>query len=87
MSRRFLRCLALAFAVRFVCAHDHHGEDIPQGEAITPDPIDSTLWWHICIMIVAFGILFPTGMVLGIIRSRFHVPVQVVATVLAVTGW
>ena len=36
---------------------------------------------------VAFGVIFPLGMVLGIVRSRWHVPVQVVGTALAVVGY
>lgn len=36
---------------------------------------------------LAWGILFPTGMVLGLVRSRLHVPVQVFATILAVLGY
>lgn len=39
------------------------------------------------IQILAWGILFPTGMVLGIVKSRLHVPVQVVGTILAVVGY
>ncbi|KAM7202577.1 putative ytp1-like protein [Naviculisporaceae sp. PSN 640] len=36
---------------------------------------------------LAFGILFPLGMVLGIIKSRWHVPLQVLATLIAMLGW
>ncbi|KAL7276822.1 hypothetical protein RUND412_000163 [Rhizina undulata] len=71
-----------------VYGHDHdEAENIPEGSVISPDPLDSILWWHILAMILAFGIIFPTGMVLGIVRSRWHVPVQVVGTVVAVMGW
>ncbi|KAA8911146.1 hypothetical protein FN846DRAFT_897785 [Sphaerosporella brunnea] len=84
MSRRFVLLLLLAAGA---AAHEHHGENIPEGAVVSPDPLDSILWWHICTMIVAFGILFPIGMVLGIVRSKWHVPLQVVATVLALMGW
>ncbi|KAL8756560.1 MAG: hypothetical protein Q9199_002841 [Rusavskia elegans] len=70
-----------------VIAHEHHDDKIPEGEAVSPDPIDSTLWIHIIIQIVAFGIVFPTGMVLGIVRSRFHVPVQTFGAILAIAGY
>jgi hypothetical protein len=69
--------LLLAAAAHLSAAHEHHGENIPEGAVVSPDPLDSILWWHICTMIVAFGILFPIGMVLGIVRSKWHVPVQV----------
>ncbi|KAK3326189.1 hypothetical protein B0H66DRAFT_149688 [Apodospora peruviana] len=36
---------------------------------------------------LAFGILFPVGMVLGIIKSRWHVPLQVLATLIALLGY
>ena len=36
---------------------------------------------------LTFGIIFPTGMVLGLVRSRWHVPVQVAGTVVAIPGY
>lgn len=77
----------LLLAARLAAGHDHPGDEIPEGEAISPDPIDGILWWHIFAMILSFGILFPVGMVLGIVRSRWHVPLQIVATVIAFMGW
>lgn len=50
-------------------------------------PQDSILWIHILIQALAWGILFPTGMVLGIIRSKWHVPVQTTGTVLSIVGY
>ncbi|KAF2841559.1 integral membrane protein-like protein [Patellaria atrata CBS 101060] len=70
-----------------VKAHEHHTDHIEEGNAISDDPIDSILWMHILIQCLAWGVLFPTGMVLGIIRSRWHVPLQSTATVLSVVGW
>ncbi|KAL6712813.1 hypothetical protein ACLMJK_009654 [Lecanora helva] len=78
---------ALLYFARSVLAHEHHGEDIPEGEAISAEPIDSILWVHILMQVFAFGIVFPTGMVLGIVRSRWHVPVQTLGTVLAIVGY
>ncbi|TKX22215.1 hypothetical protein C1H76_5504 [Elsinoe australis] len=79
--------LCISAAVQLSAAHEHHGEGIPEGHAITQDPIDSILWTHIILQTFAWGILFPTGMVLGLVRSRFHVPVQVVASLLAIVGY
>jgi hypothetical protein len=49
-----------------VTAHDHHTDNIEEGQAISVDPIDSILWTHILIQTMAWGIIFPTGMVLGV---------------------
>ncbi|KAI9799711.1 MAG: hypothetical protein M1825_004446 [Sarcosagium campestre] len=70
-----------------VRGHEHHMDEIPEGQAVSAEPLDTTLWIHILIQILAFGIIFPTGMVLGIVRSRWHVPVQVVGTILAIVGY
>jgi hypothetical protein len=47
----------------FVAGHEHHDEELPEGQAITFDPVDGILWAHISIMTITFGVLFPTGMV------------------------
>ncbi|KAI9837529.1 MAG: hypothetical protein M1819_007180 [Sarea resinae] len=79
-----LMLLHLATSVR---GHEHHTDEIPEGEGVSKDPIDTILWIHIAIQMFSFGIIFPTGMVLGIVRSRWHVPLQTVGTVLAVLGY
>lgn len=66
--------------------HEHH-EAMPEGSYTTPDPIDGILWIHILLMMFTFGILFPIGMVLGLTRNRWHVPVQTLAGLLAITGY
>lgn len=89
-SVKMLVCVVLASILLFSSAaraHEHDAEDVSKGHVISEDPIDSTLWAHIVIQTVAFGIVFPTGMVLGITRSRWHVPLQVFGTLLAVTGF
>ncbi|KAF1850927.1 integral membrane protein-like protein [Cucurbitaria berberidis CBS 394.84] len=68
-------------------AHEDHMDKIEEGHAISGDPIDSILWIHILIQSLAWGIIFPTGMVLGIIRSKWHVPVQTVGSLLAIVGF
>jgi len=47
-------------------AHEHHVNKIEEGHAISDDPIDSILWIHILVQSLAWGIIFPTGMVLGV---------------------
>lgn len=82
-----LPLLLLAVAARLVSAHEHHEDAIPDGSAVSPDPIDTILWWHIFMMVLSFGIMFPLGMVLGMVRSRWHVPCQAIGTTAAITGW
>ena len=79
--------LLLAIAGQWTFAHEHHTDEIPEGEAISAKPLDTILWIHILIQIFTFGILFPTGMVLGMVHSRWHIPVQTLAVILAVVGY
>ncbi|RYO83722.1 hypothetical protein DL766_005839 [Monosporascus sp. MC13-8B] len=58
-------------------AEGHGGDShIAAGEAISEDPI-----------MIAWGVIFPIGMVLGIVKSRWHVPVQSVGTVMSILGY
>ncbi|KAL2062528.1 hypothetical protein VTL71DRAFT_6794 [Oculimacula yallundae] len=66
---------------------EHQMSKIVTGEWVSDDPIDAALWTHILLMMLSFGIIFPTGMVLGITKNRWHVPVQVVGTAIAVTAF
>jgi hypothetical protein len=43
--------------------HEHDDVDLPPGQVVTFDPVDSILWTHIFFMSLAFGVMFPTGMV------------------------
>ncbi|CZT10431.1 hypothetical protein WAI453_012060 [Rhynchosporium graminicola] len=72
-----------------VVAHggEHEASKIVTGEWISNEPIDSILWIHILLMMLSFGIIFPTGMVLGITRNRWHVPVQILGTFIAVPAY
>ncbi|EKD17387.1 uncharacterized protein L3040_008426 [Drepanopeziza brunnea f. sp. 'multigermtubi'] len=66
-----------------------HGDvsHIAEGESTSKEPIDTILWIHILLMMLSFGIVFPTGMVLGITRNKWHVPVQVLGTAIAVPAY
>ncbi|KAJ7497939.1 hypothetical protein B0H11DRAFT_1997903 [Mycena galericulata] len=76
--------LSLLGAVDFAWAHEHHDE---LTEAETNLPTDNILWIHILLQAAVWGILFPIGMVLGITRSRWHVPLQSVGFVLTAGGY
>lgn len=84
-TRPALAALVLAL-VPAISAHGGH-EKVPEGHAVTTEPMDSTLWTHILLQSLAWGIIFPTGMVLGFVRSRLHVPVQIAGTAVAVLGY
>ena len=60
-----------------VLAHKHHDE-LTEEQANAP--VDSILCIHIFLQAAVWGILFPIGMVLGLSRSRWHVPLQVSST-------
>jgi hypothetical protein len=70
---------------RLFARHEHH--EMPDGQLVTGDPIDGILWAHIIIMGLAFGVIFPIGMVAGLARHRLHVPVQIFGGVLALVGF
>jgi hypothetical protein len=55
-------------------AHAHHAH---LSEEQKNAPVDAILWIHIFLQMAVWGVLFPTGMVLGMSRSRWHVPLQV----------
>ncbi|SMR56763.1 unnamed protein product [Zymoseptoria tritici ST99CH_1E4] len=67
-------------------AHGGH-EHVPEGMVTSHEPLDSILWVHILLQSFAWGIVFPTGMVLGLVKSRLHVPTQILGTALATVGY
>ncbi|EDR13954.1 uncharacterized protein LACBIDRAFT_152078, partial [Laccaria bicolor S238N-H82] len=69
---------------KVVIAHSHHDE-ISEEQAQAP--IDAILWIHIALQAIVWGVLFPIGMVLGITRSRWHVPLQATGFALTFGGY
>lgn len=70
-----MRSLIVTLGVAtIVAAHGHHG-DISEEAASAP--IDAILWIHIFLQAFVWAVLFPVGMVLGLAKSRWHVPLQV----------
>ncbi|KAJ7065273.1 hypothetical protein C8F01DRAFT_737457 [Mycena amicta] len=76
--------LLSSLATQLVHAHEHHDE-LTEEEA--NKPTDAILWIHITLQALVWGILFPIGMVLGITRSRWHVPLQSVGYLLTAGGY
>ncbi|KAJ3162122.1 hypothetical protein HDU86_005820 [Geranomyces michiganensis] len=71
-------------------AHEHPGEASAPASAqelLDAEPIDSILWLHIAVQFIAWGLLYPLGMIFGLTRSRWHVPVQTLATILTAGGY
>lgn len=66
--------LYILFIASAVLAHEHHDE---LTEEESNAPVDSVLWLHMILQGLVWGVLFPVGMVLGLTKSRWHVPVQV----------
>ncbi|CAG8576759.1 8081_t:CDS:2 [Paraglomus occultum] len=89
VSRLGVSAISLIFtAVCFLpltIAHEH--EDLEDGAAISDDPVDGVLLAHIAAMFLAFGIIFPVGMIFGLSRSRWHVPFQITGSGLVVLGF
>ncbi|OAD77549.1 hypothetical protein PHYBLDRAFT_2376, partial [Phycomyces blakesleeanus NRRL 1555(-)] len=55
--------------------------------ATTSEPIGTIMTLHIIFMIAAFGILYPLGMVLGLAKNKWHVPVQILGTTFFIIGY
>ncbi|KAI8145036.1 hypothetical protein BJV82DRAFT_577296 [Fennellomyces sp. T-0311] len=68
--------------------HSHNLDpEVFKSSAATDEPIGFIMALHITFMVIAFGFLYPIGMVLGLSRNRWHVPVQILATILFVVGY
>ena len=72
--------LSLSLLVQLALAHSHH-DDLTEEELNLP--VDAILWIHIFLQTTVWGIIFPIGMVLGLSRSRWHVPLQVSTEILS----
>ncbi|KAJ7813154.1 hypothetical protein B0H14DRAFT_2854861 [Mycena olivaceomarginata] len=79
-----LTLISLLVSIDFVRGHEHHDE-LTEAEANLPT--DTILWIHIFLQAAVWGVLFPIGMVLGISRSRWHVPLQSVGFLLTAGGY
>ncbi|KAI5122818.1 hypothetical protein M0805_000160 [Coniferiporia weirii] len=76
--------VVLFAAVLSVAAHGHHNELTEEEKNA---PVDAILWIHMALQAAVWGILFPVGMVLGMSRSRWHVPLQSLGFALTTAGY
>ncbi|KIM90202.1 hypothetical protein PILCRDRAFT_811928 [Piloderma croceum F 1598] len=67
-----------------VLGHEHH-DQLTEEEAHAP--VDAILWIHIFLQAAVWGVLFPIGMILGMTRSRWHVPLQSTGFAVTVAGY
>ncbi|KAG1054747.1 hypothetical protein G6F43_003265 [Rhizopus delemar] len=76
--------------------HEHssgmgHSHDLDPSlfseNAATNEPIGLIMTLHIAFMVTSFGILYPLGMILGLAKNKWHVPVQILASTLFVIGY
>jgi hypothetical protein len=72
-SRYIVPLLLLCLAATPALGHEH--DDVSEEELNAP--VDAILWIHIFLQAAVWGFLFPIGMVLGLSRSKWHVPLQV----------
>jgi hypothetical protein len=70
----FWRAILSLSLIQLTLAHSH--KDVLTEEEMN-SPVDALLWIHIILQATVWGVIFPIGMVLGITRSRWHVPLQV----------
>ncbi|KAH0836825.1 hypothetical protein J3R83DRAFT_8596 [Lanmaoa asiatica] len=66
-----------------VHAHAHH-DDVSEEQLHAP--LDAILYLHMGLQALVWGVLFPIGMVFGLTRSRWHVPLQSFAFALTFAG-
>ncbi|KAJ2453483.1 hypothetical protein EV183_002236 [Coemansia sp. RSA 2336] len=84
--RRLLSMAAVPLLanIQLASAHDHHGANLNLDPG---EPIGAVLKLHIFLMTISFGILFPIGLVLGLKKHRWHVPMQATGGVIAIVGF
>ncbi|CAG8688778.1 720_t:CDS:2, partial [Cetraspora pellucida] len=87
LSSSFRFLLFIVISVLFTNAHEHHETNETTDGDATLEPIDGILLAHIVSMFLAFAIIFPTGMVLGLSQSRWHVPVQIAGSIFTTIGY
>ncbi|KZO89921.1 putative membrane protein [Calocera viscosa TUFC12733] len=75
--------LLLVVAASTAYAHEH-----ADAAAIDPTvPIDTITWLHVALQAFVWLVIFPAGMVLGMAKSRWHVPLQCAGLALTTAGY
>ncbi|KAI7894363.1 uncharacterized protein EV154DRAFT_498522 [Mucor mucedo] len=82
-------------AIQLASAQHHAMEEMPAFNATGDEPMSYALlpadksyfYIHVTMMVLAFWVLMPIGIMLGIAKSSLHVPVQLGAFVFAMVGF
>ena len=69
------KLIAIAVVLSIVSAHAGH-HHVEEGSEANSRPIDWITWLHIVTQATVWLVLFPLGLVLGLIKSKWHVPLQ-----------
>ncbi|KAI7904836.1 uncharacterized protein BX663DRAFT_503740 [Cokeromyces recurvatus] len=91
-------CLQLASAQEMAMNHAEHdmlNEEVPAFNATGDEPMSYALlpdnkglfYIHVTFMSIAFWILMPIGIMLGIARSNLHMPIQILTFTFAMFGF
>lgn len=83
MLSRYTSLVVLSLLVQGIAAHAGHEHMEPPDPS---EPIDGILTAHMVLQIFTWGLLLPAGMVLGLTKSRWHVPVQTLGILLTIVG-
>ena len=70
----FSRTILILSLIQLTLAHSHSDVLTEEEKNL---PVDAILWIHIVLQATVWAVIFPVGMVLGLTRSRWHVPLQV----------
>ncbi|OCF55863.1 membrane protein [Kwoniella mangroviensis CBS 10435] len=81
-SRTLLYASCAVLYASYAHAHAHHNVT----EIDESVPIDGIIYLHGGLQTFLWGISFPIGMVLGLSKSKYHVPLQSINTVLCFVG-
>ncbi|KAF8141426.1 hypothetical protein EV363DRAFT_1578682 [Boletus edulis] len=85
MATRNPLLFSLVFiAAQYIPAYAHTHHDVSEEQLHAP--LDAILFLHIGLQALVWGVLFPIGMVFGLSRSRWHVPLQSLAFALTFGG-
>ncbi|KAI9485888.1 MAG: hypothetical protein EXX96DRAFT_645784 [Benjaminiella poitrasii] len=91
-------CLQLVSAEQKAMNHAEHdmlNEEVPKFNATGDEPMSYALfpdnkglfYTHVAFMTLAFWLLMPIGIMLGIARSNLHMPVQILTFIVAMFGF
>ncbi|KAF9431040.1 hypothetical protein BGZ94_000039 [Podila epigama] len=68
--------------------HEHMGDSNPNAHPLVASHLSNPLIIiHVALMLIAYGILMPIGIMLGIRRHKYHVPWNIAMVIIALAGY